>query len=251
MHLQKNIIEEYNWATAAEFADSAGADIISSSLGYTEFDDPAQNHTYADMGKTAPSTKAAARASAKEMVVVEHAGNSGNSSWHYISAPADADSIITVGAVDAFENYASFSSTGPSADGRIKPTVAAQGQGTYVASPSGGVFPGNGTSFSCPVIAGMVACLWQSTPSATNLQVIRLSFKVHHNTTIPTHYWVTAFLILIQHVLHFYLSTIRTSAKVIFYRVCILILLKIILLLIFIRTATVSTLHRFLIWQEN
>jgi hypothetical protein len=167
-------MEEFYWAAAAEFADSAGADIINSSLGYYEFDNPAQNHTYADMnGKTTPVSRAAAAAASKGIIVCNSAGNEGASNWNYIIAPADADSIISVGAVDDQMNYAWFSSNGPTSDGRVKPTVAAQGQGTFVADLSNnGVFAGNGTSFSSPVIAGMMACLWQCNPNATNLQVI-------------------------------------------------------------------------------
>ena len=146
----EKLIEEYNWATAAEAADSAGADIISSSLGYSRFDDSTMNHTYNDMdGKTTPISIAANIASRKGIVVVSSAGNEGNGQWHYITAPADADSILTIGAVDAAGVYAPFSGTGPSFDGRIKPTVVAQGQGTFVSDPySNTVFSGNGTSSS-------------------------------------------------------------------------------------------------------
>lgn len=171
----ENLIEEYNWASGAEYADSAGADIISSSLGYSEFDDFTMNHTYADMnGHTAPSSIAANLAASRGMVVVNSAGNSGSSLWHYITAPSDGDSVVCVGAVDSAGIYASFSSTGPSSDGDIKPTVSAQGEGTYVANVfgGGGVFPGNGTSFSCPVLAGLIACLWQCYPGATWRQVV-------------------------------------------------------------------------------
>lgn len=171
----ETLMEEFYWAAAAEFADSAGADIINSSLGYYEFDDPLQNHTYADMnGKTTPVSRAAAAAASKGMIVCNSAGNEGASNWNYIIAPADADSIISVGAVDNQMNYSWFSSNGPTSDGRVKPTVAAQGQGTFVADLSNnGVFAGNGTSFSSPVIAGMMACLWQCNPNASNLQVIQ------------------------------------------------------------------------------
>jgi len=169
------LIEEYNWAAAAEFADSAGADIINSSLGYTVFDDPAQNHTYNDLdGNTTPVSIAADIAASKGMVVCNSAGNEGNGSWFRISAPADADSILAVGAVDAFSVYAQFSGKGPSFDGNIKPNVAAQGSQTIVADVWNGVgvFPANGTSFSSPLMAGMVATLWQCHPSATNMQII-------------------------------------------------------------------------------
>lgn len=170
----ENIIEEYNWAEAAEYADSVGADVISSSLGYSEFDNPAMNHTYADMdGNSTPCSIAADIAASKGILVVNAAGNQGNGAWHYITAPSDADSIICVGAVNDVGNYAGFSSTGPSSDGQVKPTVAAQGAGCYVADiGNNGTFPGNGTSFACPVIAGMSACLWQCNPQATNMQII-------------------------------------------------------------------------------
>jgi serine protease AprX len=170
----ENIIEEYNWAEAAEYADSAGADLISTSLGYTEFDDPAQNHTYADLdGNTTPITIAEDFAAAKGMIAENSAGNEGTSPWHYISAPADADSNIATGAVDDQGNYVSFSGAGPTPDGRIKPNVMAQGEGTYVADVWNiGVSQGNGTSFSGPLITGMAACLWQCHPTATNMQII-------------------------------------------------------------------------------
>lgn len=168
------IIEEYNWAEAAEFADSVGADIINSSLGYTVFDDPGQNHTYNDLdGNTTPVTRAADFAAKKGIVAVNSAGNEGNGFWNYISAPADADSIIATGAVDSLGFYVGFSGNGPTPDGRVKPNVAAQGFGTYVADVNNfGSFPGNGTSFSGPLITGMVACLWQCHPNATNMQII-------------------------------------------------------------------------------
>ncbi len=158
------LIEEYNWAAGAEFADSIGADVINSSLGYTTFDSPGFNHTYADLdGNTTPVTRAADLAASRGILVVNSAGNEGGSSWQYVGAPADGDSVFTIGAVDAGGNYASFSSTGPTADGRTKPDVTAQGQGTTVISGWGSVSQGSGTSFSSPVTAGALACLWQST----------------------------------------------------------------------------------------
>ena len=169
----ENLIEEYNWLCAAEFADSVGADIINSSLGYTTFDIAEQDHTYADLdGRTTPISKAAVMASRKGMIVCSSAGNYGNNSWHYLGAPADADSILSVGAVYADETPTSFSSFGPSADNRVKPSISAQGGNTTVYSTEDYVATSNGTSFSSPIIAGMTACLWQANPDKTNTEVM-------------------------------------------------------------------------------
>ncbi len=172
----ESLIEEDNWVSAAEYADSVGADLINSSLGYTTFDDSTQNHTYADLdGNTTRVAKAADIAASKGILVVCSAGNSGNDSWKYISTPADADSILTVGAVDSLGNYASFSSVGPSSDGDVKPTVASVGKQTYLFIPSEeNVVRGNGTSFSSPMMAGMTACLWQAFPTLKNWEIIEL-----------------------------------------------------------------------------
>jgi len=167
-------IEDDNWASAAEYADSAGADIITSSLGYSTFDDPSTDYTYADMnGKVTVASIAATIAVEKGLVVCVSAGNEGGSTWQYITSPADADSILTVGAVDPNGNYAYFSSTGPTSDGRIKPDVAAQGESDAVASPYGGVGFENGTSFATPLIAGAVACLWQADSNASNIKIMQ------------------------------------------------------------------------------
>ncbi len=167
-------IEDDNWACAAEYADSAGADVITSSLGYSIFDDTSNSYTYADMnGKTAVASIAATVAVEKGMVVCVAAGNEGGSSWQYITSPGDADSILTIGAVDANGNYATFSSTGPTSDGRIKPDVVAQGENTALASPSGGVTFGSGTSFATPIIAGATASLWQADSDANCVQIMQ------------------------------------------------------------------------------
>jgi len=166
------LVEEDNWVAAAEFADSVGADIINSSLGYTTFYDSAQDHTYEDMdGNTTRVTLGADLAASRGILVVNSAGNSGGSSWNFIGAPADGDSVMAIGAVDAFGSYAFFSSQGPSYDGRVKPDVSAQGQGTAYADPWGNVNTGNGTSFSSPVMAGAAACLWQAHPGFSNMDI--------------------------------------------------------------------------------
>ncbi len=168
-------VEEANWLAAAEYADSVGVDVISSSLGYNTFDAPAVSHTYADLnGRTAIGSLAALGAARAGMVVVNSAGNDGNNSWHYIGVPADADSIISVGAVDSLRNHAGFSSYGPTADGRIKPTLSAMGVASAVLSAAGTISRGNGTSYSCPELAGLVAGFWQANPTLTAQQVIQV-----------------------------------------------------------------------------
>lgn len=194
------IIEEYNWASAAEYADSAGADIINSSLGYTEFNDSTQNHTHADQnGWTTPVSIAASIASQKGMIVCNSAGNEGNSPWQKIMCPADAVNILSVAAVDSAGLYVSFSSRGHSADGRIKPDVAAMGLQTIVASPwAPVVHGGNGTSFASPLMAGMAACLWQAYPSKSNteiMQAIRSSASQFNNPDSLLGYGIPNFLI--------------------------------------------------------
>ncbi len=166
-------VEEHNWVVAAEKADSLGVDIISSSLGYTRFDNASFNHTYADMnGRTTMITNGADLAMKKGMIVCNSAGNDGTSSWKYIAAPADGDSVFAIGAVNASGVPASFSSYGPSADGRVKPNVASVGWGTYFIQTNDQVAQGNGTSFSNPNLAGLIACLWQAFPEFTNMQIL-------------------------------------------------------------------------------
>jgi hypothetical protein len=170
-------IEEANWLAGAELADSAGADVINSSLGYSDrFTVSTQNYTYSDMdGKTTLVTRAATLAASKGMLVVTSAGNSGRPGdpWEYIIAPSDGDSILGVAAVDADRVRASFSSRGPSHDGRIKPDVAAQGQATVYIRSNGSVGVGNGTSFSSPVTAALATCLWQKHRDVTNYEIIK------------------------------------------------------------------------------
>lgn len=163
------LVEEDNWISGAEFCDSLGVDILNSSLGYTTFDDSLQDHTYQDLdGATTRISIAAGIAARKGMIPVLSAGNQGNSEWFHISAPADAFGVLSVGATGAQEQYAFFSSQGPSADGRVKPDVSAMGWGTTAIGPRATVIePVNGTSFSAPLVAGLVACLWQRHPQRT------------------------------------------------------------------------------------
>ncbi len=171
----ETISEEYNWVRGAEFADSVGADILTTSLGYTTFDNASQNHNYNTLnGKTAPMSIAATIAARKGLFVLNAAGNEGNSSWMYVGVPADADSICSVGAVDGDGKYASFSSKGPTADGRIKPDLVARGLGAWVAETDGSsCFPANGTSFATPILAGAVACYWQKHRNVNNMLLLK------------------------------------------------------------------------------
>lgn len=170
----ETLVEEYNWIRAAEFADSVGVDIITTSLGYTEFDISSQNHNYNTLnGRTAPMSIAATMAARKGIFVLNSAGNDGGAPWKYVGVPADADSICSVGAVDTAGVYAGFSSQGPTADGRIKPDLVATGAGAMVCDQSNVCFKGaNGTSFSCPILAGAVACFWQGNPQLNNIALL-------------------------------------------------------------------------------
>ena len=166
-------IEEYNWASGAEYADSVGTDIISSSLGYNTFDNAVFNHTYADMnGNTTPCSIAADLAAKKGILVVNSAGNSGNNSWKYIIAPADGDSVFAIGATNTSGTIAGFSSFGPSSDGQVKPNVVTAGQNIIVAGTNSQPATSSGTSFSCPNMAGLSACLWQGFPEYNNMKII-------------------------------------------------------------------------------
>lgn len=163
--------EEVNWVAAAEYADSAGVDMISSSLGYTVFDNPALGHTFKEYnGKTTIVAIGANAAVAKGIAVVVSAGNEGNNSWEKIGTPGDAPSVITIGATDDKGYYADFSSRGRTADGRIKPDLTAMGKKAYVTSP-GGTYQGNGTSYATPIFAGALACLIESCPGKTPAQL--------------------------------------------------------------------------------
>lgn len=162
-----------NWVAAIEMADSLGLHIVSTSLGYTTFDQEHFNFAYADMdGRTSRGAQASLIAARKGMLLVTAMGNDGDKAWHYLSTPADADSILSVGAVKEDEAIATFSSYGPSADGRVKPEVCAMGEGTSLISPANNtVITSNGTSFACPLIAGMAASLWSALPQATNMEI--------------------------------------------------------------------------------
>jgi subtilisin family serine protease len=181
-------LEESNWVEAAEEADRLGVDIITTSLGYFEgHTNPAYDYKYAAMdGKTTFISRGAEIAFSRGMIVVASAGNSGNDPEPHIGAPADAKSVITVGAVTAQKALASFSSIGPSFDKRIKPEVMAQGQQPVLSDENGNIITASGTSFSCPIMAGMIACLWQAYPNKTNQEIRDLVIKSSDKYASPT-----------------------------------------------------------------
>lgn len=166
-------VEEYNWLFAAEKADSAGVDIITTSLGYNDFfDDDRMDYTVEEMdGLTAISTQAANYAAARGIVIIASAGNTGSDDWRITTAPADSENVISVGAVDENELLAAFSGLGPTADGRIKPDVVALGVRTRLLTSSGGIAFQNGTSFSAPLVASLAAGLMEAFPEITASEI--------------------------------------------------------------------------------
>jgi serine protease AprX len=169
-------IEEHNWVVGAEFADSTGSDMISSSLGYNVFDDPTFNHTYNDFYKNSTMvTQGATIAAKKGMIVMNSAGNEGGNTWKYLIFPSDADSVCAVGAVTATGAIAGFSSYGY--PGKVKPNIVSVGQGTVIAGFNNQPSSGNGTSFSNPNVAGLIACLWQAFPNFNNMKILDAVYR--------------------------------------------------------------------------
>lgn len=178
-------IEEYNWLFAAEKADSAGTDVIQSSLGYNLFDDSQMDYKITDLnGKTAVVSKAASMARDRGIIVVVSAGNEGTSGWHFITPPADVDGILAIGAVNSLGAKVGFSSFGPTADGKIKPDVVALGQSTAVVRPDGTLSTASGTSFSSPLVTSLVAGLLQAYSKYTPAQlVLAIRLSASQSTT--------------------------------------------------------------------
>ena len=184
---------------AFHLADSLGADIVTVSLGYSKFDQidgqpNPRDYTYEDMNGQSIASKAATELVRHGRFVVVSAGNDGNKDWHYIAIPADADSILTAGAVNPDSVVAPFSSFGPTSDGRLKPEISALGQGSSVYRPNekdslgnyvGALGVANGTSFSAPETAGMVACLWQALPNLTPMELRQVI--IESASTYPLH----------------------------------------------------------------
>jgi subtilisin family serine protease len=179
-------IEEHNWVCAAERLDSAGGDLISSSLGYRTFDDPSMNYTYADMnGNTTMAAIGADLAAKKGIFVVAAAGNDGVNGWHYIITPADGDSVMAVGGVNTNLEIWPSSAYGPSSDGQIKPDVASVGSWTIVQYSNNAVGGGFGTSYACPNMAGLTTCLMQGFPEFNNIKLLKAIRQAGNNVATP------------------------------------------------------------------
>ncbi len=166
-------VEEYNWLFAAEKADSAGVDIINSSLGYNLFDDPIMNYDKTNDldGSTALVSLAAKKSLEKGMMVVCSAGNEGSNSWKLVTPPADVDGVLAIGSVTSAKVKSSFSSIGPTSDGRVKPDVVALGSGTSVITAGGVVGTSSGTSVAAPLISSLAAGIWQRYSYLTSSEV--------------------------------------------------------------------------------
>lgn len=179
-------IEEHNWVCAAERADSAGSDVINSSLGYNQFDDPRYNYTYNDLnGNTTMTVIGADLAAKKGILVINAAGNSGSDGWKFILTPADGDSVLAVGSVNKDTLVDPNSSYGPAADGQVKPDVASLGFGAIIQLENNNLFAGRGTSFAAPNLAGLATCLWQGFPELNNMQIINALRRSGHKATAP------------------------------------------------------------------
>lgn len=182
----EQLVEQDYWAAAVEFADSVGVDVVNTSLGYYIFDDPSKNYAYRHLdGHHALMSRQAAKMAGKGMLLVCSAGNSGASSWKKITAPADAENVLTVGAIDKRGVLAPFSSVGNTADNRVKPDVMAVGLNADVMGTDGNLRKASGTSFSSPILCGMVTCLWQACPELTAKEMIELVRSVGDRAAFP------------------------------------------------------------------
>ncbi|MBQ8153220.1 MAG: S8 family serine peptidase [Prevotella sp.] len=179
-------VEEDYWAIAAEFADSAGCDLINSSLGYNNFDKGSESHKLWQLdGHSTYISHSASFVAKKGMILVNSAGNSGMGPWKKLTFPADADDCLTVGAVTDMLTNAPFSSVGPTQDGRVKPDIVAIGSPATIVTGRGSIAQDMGTSFAAPIICGLTACLWQALPEKTALEVMELIRQSGNNKEHP------------------------------------------------------------------
>lgn len=183
-------LEECSWIAGLEYADSIGADIINSSVGYSNFNGLGTEYSKADLdGQTSLISKAAQIGFEKGLIIVTSAGNLGLRQWRFIDMPSDASDIIAVAAVDKQGQRASFSSTGLPSRNAVKPEIAAMGKGVYVATPSSNsVMADNGTSLAAPLISGLIACLWEAFPERTNKEIAQALFESASQFENPNNY---------------------------------------------------------------
>ena len=190
-------VEEAWWVEALERSDSLGVDVVNTSLGYRGFDNPNYDHSYEDLdGQTTFSARGANIAFDKGMILVTSAGNGGNTSFPTVGTPGDSPGTLTVGAVNSNGIYVAFSSIGPTVDGRVKPDVMAQGSNAAVINTGGNIDFSSGTSFSSPIMAGVITCLWQSRPDVPNghiMQIVRESANLYNNPTDQMGYGIPNF----------------------------------------------------------
>jgi len=193
----ENPVEEAWWVEALERSDSLGVDVVNTSLSYRGYDNPSYDHSYEDLdGQTTIGARGANHAFDKGMILVNSAGNGGNSGFPTVGTPSDAPGVLTIGAVNAGGSYVSFSSIGPTVDGRVKPDVMAQGRDSAVIDTDGSVGTSSGTSFSSPIMAGAVACLWEVRPEVPNnniMQIVRESAHLYNNPTNQMGYGIPNF----------------------------------------------------------
>lgn len=182
----ESLAEEDYWASAIEFADSVGVDIVNTSVGYYRYDDPSQNFKYKDLdGKTMMISRTASMAAGKGMIICCSAGNTGTESWKKITIPADADHILSIGSVDRSRTVSLFSAVGNTADNRIKPDIMGLGSWCAVLGINGNVTHGSGTSFSSPIVCGMIACLWEAFPIYTAEEMMHIVRMCSDNIPHP------------------------------------------------------------------
>tara|TARA_R110000850_G_scaffold150497_1_gene273227 strand:- start:135618 stop:137228 length:1611 start_codon:yes stop_codon:yes gene_type:complete len=195
-------VEEAYWVEALERVDSLGVHVVNTSLGYRAYDNPAYSHTYEDLdGNTTFSARGANIGFEKGLLLVTSAGNSGNGSFPWVGTPGDSPGMLTIGAVNSDGDYTSFSSIGPTTDGRIKPDVMAQGQAAYVINQNNEIVTNNGTSFSSPIMAGVLACFWQAGlqfPNAQIMQWVRESAHLYSNPTDQMGYGIPNFQVALD-----------------------------------------------------
>lgn len=169
----EQLVEEFNYVLGLEYADQMGADVVNTSLGYTRFNHATMDHEPDELnGDGLIASRGADLGASKGMFIINSAGNEGDSDWQFTSIPADGDSVLAVGSVNTNGIRSAFSGQGWPGVETIKPNVMGVGEGTVLVNTNGDIYQANGTSYSAPVIAGLVACLWQAFPDRTNMEIM-------------------------------------------------------------------------------